>query len=57
MEIAERLCHRIGIINQGKLIAVGSLAELREQAQLPGSTLEDLFLSLTGSSSEEGNGA
>jgi ABC-2 type transport system ATP-binding protein len=56
MEIAERLCNRIGIINQGKLIAVGTLAELREQAQLPGSTLEDLFLSLTGNSSEERNG-
>jgi len=57
MEIAERLCNRIGIINQGKLIAVGTLAELREQARLPGSTLEDLFLSLTGTNSGEENGA
>jgi len=47
MEIAERLCDRIGIINEGKLIAVGTLAELREQAKSPGSTLEDVFLSLT----------
>ena len=54
MEIAERLCDRIGIINQGKLIAVGTLAELREQARLPGSTLEELFLSLTGNSTEDG---
>lgn len=47
MEIAERLCDRIGIINKGNLIAVGTLAELREQARSPGSTLEDVFLSLT----------
>ncbi|HCW51619.1 MAG TPA: ABC transporter [Clostridiales bacterium] len=47
MEIAERLCDRIGIINRGRLIAVGTLAELRERARSPGSTLEDVFLSLT----------
>jgi len=47
MEIAERLCDRIGIINHGKLSAVGTLGELREQARSPGSTLEDVFLSLT----------
>jgi ABC-2 type transport system ATP-binding protein len=54
MEIAERLCERIGIIHRGKLVAVGTLAELREQAQSPGSTLEDVFLSLT---EEEQEGA
>lgn len=47
MEIAERMCDRIGIIHQGKLIAVGTLDELREQARSPGSTMEDVFLSLT----------
>jgi len=47
MEIAERLCDRVGIINHGKLIAVGTLDELRQQASAPGSTLEDVFLSLT----------
>lgn len=63
MEIAERLCDRIGIINNGKLIAVGTLAELREQTRSPGSTLEDVFLSLTekeavnaGDGAEEGTG-
>ncbi|MBT9148887.1 MAG: putative ABC transporter ATP-binding protein YbhF [Dehalococcoidia bacterium] len=58
MEIAERLCDRIGIINKGKLVAVGTLAELREQAKSPGSTLEDVFLSLTEKEEESaGNGA
>jgi len=47
MEIAERLCDRIGIINQGKIIAVGTLDELRSQASSDGSTLEDVFIALT----------
>ncbi|MFC4933406.1 ABC transporter ATP-binding protein [Massilia sp. GCM10023247] len=46
LEVAERLAQRIGIIQHGRLIAQGTLEELREQA--PGATLEDLFLQLTG---------
>jgi ABC-2 type transport system ATP-binding protein len=46
LEVAERLAQRIGIIQHGRLIAQGSLEELREQA--PGATLEDMFLRLTG---------
>ena len=47
LEIAERMCDRIGIINKGELIAVGTMAELRASSQ--GKTsLEDIFLSLTG---------
>ena len=47
LEIAERMCDRIGIINQGQLIAVGSMDELRSLGK--GETsLEDIFLSLTG---------
>jgi ABC-2 type transport system ATP-binding protein len=47
LEIAERMCDRIGIINKGKLIAVGTMDELRSLGQ--GETsLEDIFLSLTG---------
>ncbi|MCL0076194.1 ABC transporter ATP-binding protein [Dehalococcoidia bacterium] len=48
MEIAERLCDRIGIIHHGELIALGTLSELNQQAALEGSTLEDVFLELTG---------
>ena len=33
LEIAEQLCHRVGIINQGQIVARGTLAELRTQAQ------------------------
>ncbi len=47
LEIAERMCDRIGIINKGRLIAVGTMAELR--ALSGGETsLEDIFLELTG---------
>ena len=51
LEIAEHMCDRIGIINQGKLIAIGSMDELRAMQQ--GETsLEDIFLSLTGGAEE-----
>jgi len=47
LEIAERMCDRIGIIDKGKLIAVGTMDELRAIGQ--GETsLEDIFLGLTG---------
>ena len=47
LEIAEHMCDRIGIINQGRLIAAGTMAELRTLGRGE-STLEDIFLSLTG---------
>ena len=49
MEVAEDLCDRIGIINQGKLVATGTMDELRNQAQKlgPDFDLEDIFLKLT----------
>jgi ABC-2 type transport system ATP-binding protein len=47
MEIAERMCDRIGIINKGQLVAVGSMEDLRQHGS--GETsLEDIFLDLTG---------
>ncbi|RPI31870.1 MAG: ABC transporter ATP-binding protein [Chloroflexota bacterium] len=47
LEIAERMCDRIGIINKGQLVAVGTMEELRSSGK--GETsLEDIFLSLTG---------
>ncbi len=47
LEIAQNMCDRIGIINKGKLIAVGTMDELRSLGQGE-SSLEDIFLSLTG---------
>lgn len=58
LEIAERICDRVGIISKGRLIAVGTLAELQQRKREthvdPTSdnsqqteTLEDIFLDLT----------
>ena len=52
LEIAERMCDRIGIINKGELIAVGTMDELRTLDQIGGASLEDIFLSLTGGAEE-----
>lgn len=53
LEVAERMAQRIGIIQHGKLIAQGTLDELRGQSGTAvesgaGATLEDIFLQLTG---------
>jgi len=53
LEIAERMCDRIGIINQGRLVAVGTMGDLRGLGKDgsqdgPAESLEDIFLSLTG---------
>ena len=48
LEIAERMCDRVGIVNEGKLIAEGTISELKEKAKDKTANLEDLFLELTG---------
>lgn len=46
--IAQAMCDRIGIIHKGEVIALGSLEELRRQADRDHEHLEDIFLELTG---------
>jgi ABC-2 type transport system ATP-binding protein len=48
LEIAEAICDRVVILNQGRVVASGTVAALRERAGLPGSGLEEVFLALTG---------
>jgi ABC-2 type transport system ATP-binding protein len=54
LEIAERMCDRVGIIQNGQLLALGSIEELRarthhgQSTDSSSPTLEDLFLELTG---------
>lgn len=59
MEVVERLCTRVGIINQGILVAEGTLQELRERAQgttgNKDATLEDIFLNVIGVQNENHN--
>ena len=52
LEIAERMCDRIGIINKGQLIAVGTMDELRTLDKTGQASLEDIFLGLTGGAEE-----
>jgi ABC-2 type transport system ATP-binding protein len=48
LDVAERVAERIGIIRAGKLLAEGTLAELRGRSGLGQSSLEDVFLELVG---------
>jgi ABC-2 type transport system ATP-binding protein len=50
LEIAEAICDRVAIMYQGKILAVGTVSELRKRAGLPGSSLEEVFLKITGTS-------
>jgi ABC-2 type transport system ATP-binding protein len=46
LDMAERLCSRVGIIDRGHLVAVGPLRELKDKV-VPGGSLEEVFLRVT----------
>ncbi len=52
MAVAEQVCTRIGIIDRGKVMAEGTLDELRTRTKTEGGTLEEVFLKLTHEESE-----
>lgn len=47
LEVAEKLCDRVAIIKQGRIIACGTLDELRRGRGQSGESLEEIFLELT----------
>jgi ABC-2 type transport system ATP-binding protein len=49
LEVVEKICDRVGIIDKGRLVAVGTIEELKSRGD---SSLEEFFLKLT---SGEGN--
>jgi len=58
LEVVERLCTHIGIIRQGRLVAAGSLEELRNGVRVAGQegaalTLEEIFLQVVGGSKQD----
>jgi len=60
LDMAQRLCSRVGIIHRGALVACGGSAELAAQLatdEAPGLTLEDVFLRWTDEAGEGGQGA
>ena len=48
LEVAEALCDRIAIIQDGRIRTVGSMEELRAEAEAGAAGLEEIFLKLTG---------
>ena len=52
LEIAEAMCDRIAIVQGGKVVAAGTMDELRAQTSTGDASLEELFLKLTGGLSE-----
>jgi len=51
LEIAERLCQRLIILDKGKIVAQGAMQDLRNIAKGPQYNLEEIFLRLTGGES------
>jgi len=47
ISVAEEICHRIGIIHKGRLIACGTMAEIHRQTSGANGNLESVFLALT----------
>ena len=50
LEVAERMCTRVAVIDQGRVLAAGTLDELRQDSK---EDLEDIFIRLVGASVEE----
>jgi ABC-2 type transport system ATP-binding protein len=50
LEVAQEMCDRISIIVKGRIIARGTVAELRQMAGSPDEQLTPVFLKLTGGS-------
>lgn len=57
LEVAERLAERIAIVRGGRLVADGSLAQLRAQTGMPDATLESIFIHLADHDLTAGTGA
>lgn len=47
LSLAEELCDRIGIIHRGKILAIGTMEELKNMVKAGAENLEDIFLKLT----------
>jgi ABC-2 type transport system ATP-binding protein len=52
LEVVERLCTEVAIINQGRLVAQGDMADLRSQLHSGHATLEAMFLQLVGAATQ-----
>ncbi|MFN8093820.1 MAG: ABC transporter ATP-binding protein [Vicinamibacteria bacterium] len=48
LDVVERLCDEVAVIDRGRIVAQGSLQEIRERRAEGGDSLEDVFLKLVG---------
>jgi ABC-2 type transport system ATP-binding protein len=48
LAVAEQMCDRVAILQDGRLVAIGTVPDLRAQVAAPEASLEDIFLALTG---------
>lgn len=56
LEVVERLCTRVGVIADGRLVAEGTINELRERAETgSATTLEDIFIKAVGATADVQN--
>ena len=53
MEVAEKLCDRIGIIKKGELVFIGTIDELKDKYGNDNLSLEDIFLKLVGHNEQD----
>jgi ABC-2 type transport system ATP-binding protein len=54
LEIAQAICDRVAILDHGRMIAQGTMEELRRSVHAPsGESLEDIFLELTGEGDDQ----
>jgi ABC-2 type transport system ATP-binding protein len=56
LDDAQEVCDRIAIVHRGRIAALGTMEELRAQADRPGSDLEGIFLQLTEEAAAEREG-
>lgn len=54
LDVAEKICDRIGIINNGKVIFVGTIDEMKSELK-ENKSLEELFMEITKNDEEENN--
>lgn len=47
LSVAEDLCDRIAIINHGDIVALGTMAQLKDKTEMQDSNLENIFLKIT----------
>lgn len=54
LDVVERICDEIAIVNGGKVVAQGTVTQLREQASQGAATLEEIFVNMVGSAGYAG---